>query len=275
MPVRLPLPLQSRTAFFKRPRAVGVERDSRLRETSRASAVTASISSFAVQYSALQFEVSEAVSRGCRFCEAYDLRCRQRFFMAQPKPVRAGLRIAIVVQTGFEPIADEEKVAKHRNVFALHPFTQQRGHGEPQELAQQVEHRALNSGLDVYSGPQVEGLLTSTFCIEARKAFSDRPHNLVVVAHLLTYDLGGGSLKHLPDLLAARNLGDSFVTCIVFENNNISREVRGMRAAQVQQHTVFAGHGKDLHCDDFRRRVSTIGRIRHWDAPVFHKRLYP
>jgi len=38
--------------------------------------------------------------------------------------------------------------------------------------------------------------------------------------------------------------------CVVLEDHDIAGEKRPMSAAQVQEHSVVAGHGNDLHAGD-------------------------
>ena len=60
-------------------------------------------------------------------------------------------------------------------------------------------------------------------------------------------------LEHLADFFAARHFADAGVACFVGQDREVARKVRAVRAAQVEQHAVFAGNWNNAHGNDARR----------------------
>src|SRR5690349_8230686 len=71
-----------------------------------------------------------------------------------------------------------------------------------------------------------------------------------MIADRSTDDEAARILDRLANLLATGNFADPGTSRIVGEDNNIAREERPVRPAQVQQHAVATGDGNDLKLGD-------------------------
>jgi hypothetical protein len=63
-----------------------------------------------------------------------------------------------------------------------------------------------------------------------------------------------GIFQRASYLLAARHFADAGAAGIVAKNDDIAREKRRMRAGEIEQHVVMAGHRHNEHFGDFWRR---------------------
>ena len=60
---------------------------------------------------------------------------------------------------------------------------------------------------------------------------------------------------------ATRNFTETGVAGVVFEDDDVAREERSVRAAEVQQHAVVPGDGDDEHFSDDRGAGHSCGWI--------------
>jgi hypothetical protein len=73
----------------------------------------------------------------------------------------------------------------------------------------------------------------------------------------------------LPYVLTAGDLADAGMAGSVVNNDKIAREERRVRARQIEQHVVVAGHRDNTHLGDFwRRRQIIVGPDRHENPAV-------
>ncbi|MNT04376.1 hypothetical protein D3C72_1389520 [compost metagenome] len=239
----------------QQPAAVGVERDARLRKArvQRADRLDLFL---AAQHAALELEVGETVARVRGLGQAHDGLGRHGLFVAQAEPVVVGARVGLVRQVGLRAVAHVEEVAEHLHRIALLAFAEQRGHGHAQVLAQQVEQRGFGGGHGVDGHAQVEGLQAAPAAVARGKGAAHAVEHGVVVADGLAHDEVARVFERLADLLAARHLAHAGVAGAVGEDQQVAREERAVRAAEVHQHAVVAGHGHDAHGGD-------DGRARH------------
>ena len=92
------LPAAEPDCFFQRPGSVGVERDSRLRETFRKRSDGLHLLR-AGEHSTFQFEVLESVSRFGGFGQLQNRLCRERLFMSQSEPFVIRRLVALIGQS--------------------------------------------------------------------------------------------------------------------------------------------------------------------------------
>ena len=97
---------------------------------------------------------------------------------------------------------------------------------------------------------KIEGLQPAAFAVAIRELHPHRIQNRVVCSQRLPHDERLRLFEHATNLLTAGNLADTGVASIVGEQNNIAREERSVRAAQVEQHAVISGHGNHAHAGD-------------------------
>ncbi|MNE64056.1 hypothetical protein D3C80_1594420 [compost metagenome] len=72
-------------------------------------------------------------------------------------------------------------------------------------------------------------------------------HHVVQSGNFPTDDHRNGIKQRLENHFAAWRFPYAGVPGAVGENHDIAREIRIMRAANIEQHTVVAGHRNDLH----------------------------
>jgi hypothetical protein len=123
--------------FRERPRAVRIERHTRVRETlgKRRHRFDFGV---ARQHAAFQLEVVETVAGLGRLGETHDRLGRHRLLGAQAFPVVAAVRAACVRQIRLAAIADVKQIAEHLDFLTLLAFTDQRRDWHTQMLAKQV-----------------------------------------------------------------------------------------------------------------------------------------
>ena len=125
------------------------------------------------------------------------------------------------------------------------PFAEQCADRHAEMLAEQIEQRRLYRRHRMDRRAQVERLLATP----ARIAIAERGAH--ALQHLLHMADGAADdeitriLQRLPDLLAAGHFADAGAARAVGQDSQIAREERTVRAAQVQQHAVAAGHWDD------------------------------
>ena len=198
-----------------------------------------------------------------RFGLPHDRAWTQRLFVADPEPVAnaRGLRRRIDVrQARLCAVADEEEIAEHLDLVALLAFAEQRRQRQAHVLAEQVEQRALDGGDDVDRRPQIERLQSAPARVAVGKRLAHAGEDRKVVADRAALDQRARVLQRLADLLPARHLADAGVPGAVGEDQQVAREVRRVRAGQVQQHSVASRDGHHAQRTDDRRRRPGGGR---------------
>ena len=81
-------------------------------------------------------------------------------------------------------------------------------------------------------------------------------NDVLIGAKWLTFDIGNAAFKTPGDHFAARHLSDTYISLIVGQHHDITREERSMRSSEVQQHAVITSNGDDLHALDNRSHLS-------------------
>ena len=237
----------------QRPGAVRVERDARLRKALVQGRYGLDLGG-AAQYATLELEVGEAVARFGRFGQPHDGPRVERGLVAQTQPA-VGRRDSggAIAERALRAVADEEQVAEHRYRRALHAIAEQRGHGQTEVLAEQIEQRALDAGGSVDGAAQIERLCAATVGIPVGVAVLHLRHETQPVAHPLADDEGRCIFDHARNRLPAGHFADAGTTCGVGGENEVAGEVRAVCAAQVEQHAVVARDRDDAQRPDSRR----------------------
>ena len=144
-----------------------------------------------------------------------------------------------VVDEGFlESAAAEVVAATRRRYPKLHiPLHSRWRHFE----AGGVDRRA-----------EIVGLQSASARIAIGEALADIIQYGVVAADGLADYERSRVFKSLFDAFAPGNFTKAGVPSVVFEENDIAREKRTMRPAEIQQHAVVPGDGDDKHFSDDR-----------------------
>jgi hypothetical protein len=219
------------------------------------------------QGAALQLEVVEAVARVRGFGEPDDRVGGERLFVAKAQPVVVAVGGAGVRQVGPGLVADVEQVAEHLDRVALLAFAEQRRDRNAEVLAEQVEQRRFDGGDGVDRRAQVERLLAAAAAVAIGKARVHLLQQPLPGADRLADDDLARVFERLPDLLAARHLADAGAAGAVGGDQQVAREERAVRAAQVEQHAVAAGDR-----DDAQSRQRGGRRSRSWACAGFWER---
>ena len=250
--------------FGERPAAVRIERDARF---GKALVQGGDRGHFLVagEHAALQLEVGEAVARVRRFGQADDGAGIERRLVAQRGPGVA-LGIAAIGQLASPPVADVEQVAEHRHALALPAFAEQGRDRHAEMLAEQIEQGALEAGDGVDGGAQVEGLQAAAAGVAIGEAPLHLREQLAQLAERTADQQRLGIGHDLRDRRAARHFADAGVARRVADDDEVAGEERGVRAAQVEQHAVVAGHRNAAnrgHARSVRRshRTTRAGRV--------------
>jgi hypothetical protein len=110
-------------------------------------------------------------------------------------------------------------------------------------LAQQVEQGRFDGGDGMDGGAQVEGLQPAAAAVAVGKGLLHLlQQHLLVGADGLAHHQRGGVFQRLADLLAAGHLAHAGAAGAVGQHQQVAGEERAVRAAQVEQHAVAAGH---------------------------------
>src|SRR3989304_2080690 len=99
---------------------------------------------------------------------------------------------------------------------------------------------------------QVEGLESAPTGIPVGERASHGIENVVIGPDRTAHDQPPGIFQRPTDPLAAGNLADSRVARAVFQDDDVSREKRAVRPAEVEPHAVPAGDRDDLHSGNDR-----------------------
>ena len=143
--------------------------------------------------------------------------------------------------------------------LALLAFAQQGAHGHVQVLAQQDQHRRLHGGHGMDGGAQIEGLQPAPAAVAVSKLLLHALQHALVRANRLADDQRARVFQRLADLFAAGHLAHAGVPGVVGEDQEVAREKRAVRTAQVQQHAVAAGDGDDAQLGDAGGVLAGLG----------------
>ena len=177
----------------------------------------------------------------------------KRLFMAQAQPWVAGIWIARVGQASLPPVADEKQVAEHRYTRALPSFPQQRGYRHAEQLAEQVEQRALDRGDRMHRGAQIEGLQATPGRHRGRQSAAEWSAESRGKKRPRGPQPPSRPLREPAVSCRRRNLARAGVAGIVGKHNDVAGEEWRVGAAQVQQHAVVAGNRDYPHAGYTRR----------------------
>ena len=167
--------------------------------------------------------------------------------MTQTEPVVTCFGVIQIGQVRPAPIPYIEQIPQHFYLPALLPLAQQCGYGNIQKLAQQIEQCGFESGDGMDGGAKVKSLVPAPARIAVCKLFAHRVEGVVPRTHGLAHDKRPGIFQRLPDALPARHFAHACLAGVVLQDHDIAREVRAMRAAQIEQHAVMPGHRDNLH----------------------------
>jgi hypothetical protein len=101
--------------------------------------------------------------------------------------------------------------------------------------------------------PQVEGLEPASAGVAIGKTRTHVVQNALITADRASDDELARILERLTDLLTPGHFADAGVTRAVSWDQDVAREVRTVRAAQVHEHAVVAGNRNHAHRRDDRR----------------------
>ena len=137
------------------------------------------------------------------------------------------------------------------------------------KLAEQIEQCTFDRRDGVNRRAQIEGLNSAPASIAVAETFTDGIENRVVAAKVLADDKGFCLFERLTDFFTAGNFADSGLAGGVFQDDNIAREERPVRAAQIEQHAVVSGNRDDEHFgDDWRAGHRIVGWIAAKPAAI-------
>ena len=247
---------------LQQPAAVGVQRYAGFREAlvQRTDGLDFFL---ATQHAAFELEIGKTIALVSGLCQAHDALGIHGLFVAQAEPVVVGTGLGAVGQVGLFAVAHVEQVTQHLHGFALHTLAQQRGHGHVEVLAQQVEKGRLHRCHGVDGDAQVEGLQPAPARIAVGELGAHGVEHGVVVADGAAHDQRSRVLDGLADLLAARHLAHTGVARAVAQDDQVAREERAVRAAQVHEHAVVARHGHHAQFGDDGGAAGRRGRGGH------------
>ena len=251
----------------QQPAAVGVQRDSSLREPFGQGDHRLGLLRRG-QHAALQLEVGEPVTRVGRLGQAHDgLRC-ERLLVPDPQPlVATGILVGrrAVGQIRLGAVPHEEEIAQGLHPGALLTVAQQGGHRHLEMPAQQIEQGGLDGGHGVDHDPQVERLRTPPTRVAVGERGPQRGEHRVVAADAAPDDQRPGVLEGAADRLTAGHLADPGVAVGIGEHHQVSGEERGVGTAEVQQHAVVSRDGDHRHIRDDRGAWVSVHHVPAYD----------
>ena len=167
--------------------------------------------------------------------------------MTNTIPVALFIRLALISQRRRVAVTDKEQVAQHFDFAPLLAVAKQRSNVHAQMLAQQIQQRRFNPGHHVNGSAQIEGLQAAAAGIAVGKLVTHGAQHIFVLAQRFTHHQRRGVFQGLADLFAAGDFANARVPGVIFDDNDITGEVRRVRAAQVHQHAVMPGDRDNLH----------------------------
>ena len=237
--------------LIQRPAAIGVQRHTSLREA-RGQGADRLDFGFAMQHTALEFEIVEAITRMRGLGLADDGFRSQRGLVAHALPGVIGIALVAVAEIGLVLVTDEEQITEHFHRIALLAFAEQCSHRHTEVLAEQVEQRRLQRGDGMDGDTQVEGLQAATAGITISEGAAHLIEQRIVVADRLADEDRAGVFEGLANALAAGDFADTDVAGAVLENEDVAGEIRAVGTAQIEQHAVLTGDRYDLQLGDQR-----------------------
>ena len=237
--------------LIQRPAAIGVQRHTSLREA-RGQGADRLDFGFAMQHTALEFEIVEAITRMRGLGLADDGFRSQRGLVAHALPGVIGIALVAVAEIGLVLVTDEEQITEHFHRIALLAFAEQCSHRHTEVLAEQVEQRGLQRGDGVNGDAQIESLQAATAGITIGEGAAYLVEQCVVVADRLADEDRAGVFEGLANALAAGDFADTDVAGAVLENEDVAGEIRAVGTAQIEQHAVLTGDRYDLQLGDQR-----------------------
>src|SRR5215831_4937323 len=132
------LSIAQSNSFLERPRAVGINRDSGLREPlcQRSHHLHLELSGI---HAALQLEISESITLPCSFGKIEHGLNGEGLFVAQSEPCVVSVRFAAIRKIRSRSIADEEEISKHIDSLPPQAVSQKHRYGHLEELSKQIE----------------------------------------------------------------------------------------------------------------------------------------
>ena len=116
------------------------------------------------------------------------------------------------------------------------------GHGDLEVLAEQVEQGRFDGGHRMDGGAQVEGLQAAPAAVAVGKGLVHLLQHALVRADGLADHQRCRVFQRLADLLAAGHFAHAGAAGRIGEHQQVAGEEGAVRAAQVEQHAVAAGH---------------------------------
>ena len=183
------------------------------------------------QNAALQLEILEAVLVIGSLRHCHDVVGIQGLLMTETIPLAVGIRLCVVGKVCLVSVAHEEEIAQYVDLVSLLTVAQKLTNRHLQELSQKIEAGGLNGGKHMYTGTQVEGLISSHILLTLGiHVLLDLQECLLVLRHLGALYEGNDLLQRLGDLGAARNLTHTGSAGIIVKDHDVSGEIAGMCA---------------------------------------------
>ena len=255
-------PFAQRDRLIKQPGAVGINGNTRIRETlfQRASGIDLLL---AWQHAAFEFEIFKTVAILRGFRQTHHGVTVQRFLMAQVIPVVIARRGLQIRQIGFRAIANVEEITEHGHRVTLLAWPQQFADRHVERLAQQIKQCGFQRGHRINAQFESPRAFAKGIKVSGLIAFVYLLNHIVHPGHFLTKHHRDGINQRLVDNLSARRFTDAGVAGVVSEDHDVAGKVRVMRAANIEEHTVMSGDRNDLHVRDYG-----AGLCRHDSCPA-------
>ncbi len=138
-------------------------------------------------------------------------------------------------------------------------FAEQGRYRHAQMLAEQIEQCRFERGHGVDGRAQIEGLQAAAARVAVGELRARLVEHRLQIADRLADHERTGIVDGLANALAAGNFAHAGVAGAVAQDDDVAREERAVRAAQVHQHAVAAGDWHDAQFGDDRRGVRRRG----------------
>ena len=247
-----------RDSFLQAPCAVGIKRDACLGKALVQRSDGRDLLR-ACQHSALELEIVKTILRLRSLGQPHDGIGRHRLFIAQPEPSARPCARLPVAKAGLAAVTYKEEIPEHGHACALPAFAQQHRDRHSQELAKQIEHGRFDGGHRMNGYALIEGLLSAPCRVAIGKSLPDCIKNRIAVGDLLPDDKRRRLFEQAANFFSSGNFSGAYVAGLVGKQKQVAREVRAMRAAEVEQHAVLACYGNDPHGGQARRLAGDVG----------------
>ncbi len=218
------------TGLLQGPAAVGIQVDAGIREGLLQGLDDLHLL-VAGQNAALQLEILEAILVIGSLCHGHNVLGIQCLLMAQSVPRAVGIRLCIIGKVCLVSVAHEEEVAQYVDLVSLLAVAQKLANRHLQELSQKVEAGGLNGSEHMYTGTEIEGLVSSHVLLALGiHILLDLQQGLLVLRHLGTLNERNDLLQGCGDLGAARHLTHTGSAGIIVKDHDVSGEIAGMCA---------------------------------------------